>query len=221
MARLVLQTPGVTPRRTTRRHDDTTTRRHDDNDDNDNDNDDNDNDNDNNGDDMATKKTKKTKKATAAKKTATRSAKKGAPAKAQRSAPAKKSASKNDEPQFFRMNVEVGNLDEAAELYSKLFDVVGRRQAGSRVYVPCGPVTLQVVAVPQPHAVPKSLYFTVRDLDAVYARAKALNALSSMSVHGEVGGEISVRPWGERSFYAGDPWGNTLCFVEEGTTYPG
>jgi hypothetical protein len=30
-----------------------------------------------------------------------------------------------------------------------------------------------------------------------------------------------VRPWGERSFYADDPWGNPLCFVEEGTVYAG
>jgi hypothetical protein len=28
-----------------------------------------------------------------------------------------------------------------------------------------------------------------------------------------------VRPWGERSFYAEDPWKNPLCFVEEGTVY--
>jgi hypothetical protein len=28
-------------------------------------------------------------------------------------------------------------------------------------------------------------------------------------------------PWGERSFYAEDPWGNPLCFVEEGTFYRG
>jgi hypothetical protein len=35
------------------------------------------------------------------------------------------------------------------------------------------------------------------------------------------GGSISVRPWGERSFYAEDKWQNPLCFVEAGTIYPG
>jgi hypothetical protein len=40
-------------------------------------------------------------------------------------------------------------------------------------------------------------------------------------VHGEPGGQISVRPWGERSFYAEDKWHNPLCFVEAGTIYPG
>jgi hypothetical protein len=55
----------------------------------------------------------------------------------------------------------------------------------------------------------------------VHARAKKLGWLSKERVHGEPGGEISVRPWGERSFYAEDPWGNPLCFVQTGTTYPG
>jgi hypothetical protein len=27
------------------------------------------------------------------------------------------------------------------------------------------------------------------------------------------------RPWGEKSFYVVDPWGNDLCFVEDGTLY--
>jgi hypothetical protein len=40
-------------------------------------------------------------------------------------------------------------------------------------------------------------------------------------VHGVSGGDISVRPWGERSFCAEDPWGNALYFVEAGTVYPG
>jgi len=30
---------------------------------------------------------------------------------------------------------------------------------------------------------------------------------------------VTKRPWGERSFYVVDPWGNDLCFVEEGTLY--
>jgi hypothetical protein len=28
-----------------------------------------------------------------------------------------------------------------------------------------------------------------------------------------------VRPWGEKSFYVTDPWGNELCFVQDGTLY--
>lgn len=131
-----------------------------------------------------------------------------------------------DVPNFFRLNIEVGNLDEAARFYGELMQQPGRKQAGGRVYFTCGPVTLQVVDVTsmggaQPHPAAKALYFTVGDLDAAFARAQKLGCLSKEVVHGEPGGKITVRPWGERSFYAEDKWKNPLCFVEAGTIYPG
>jgi len=129
-----------------------------------------------------------------------------------------------DVPQFFRLNIEVGDLDGAATFYGTLLGLQGRKQAGARCYFTCGAVTLQVVDVSAsgtPHPAAKCLYFLVNDLDAAFGRAAALACLSREGVHGQAGGEISVRPWGERSFYANDPWGNPLCFVEAGTVYPG
>ena len=61
----------------------------------------------------------------------------------------------------------------------------------------------------------------MNDLETAYDRAKALKCLSREDVHDAPGGGIVVRPWGERSFYAEDPWKNRLCFVEEGTVYTG
>ena len=129
-----------------------------------------------------------------------------------------------DVPSLFRINVEVGDLDKGAKFYGKLLGFVGRKQAGSRCYFTCGSVTLQVVdvsSVRAPHPAAKALYFVVNDLDAVHKRATSLGCLSKGEVHGSPGGEISVQPWGERSFYAVDPWHNPLCFVEAGTIYPG
>ncbi len=129
-----------------------------------------------------------------------------------------------DVPQFFRLNLEVGDLDAATSFYAKLLGVQGRKQAGRRCYFDCGPVTLQVLDVSsksQLHVAVKSLYFTVNNLEAAFDRAKGLGCLSSEEVHDAPGGGIIVRPWGERSFYAEDPWGNPLCFVEEGTVYTG
>jgi predicted enzyme related to lactoylglutathione lyase len=126
-------------------------------------------------------------------------------------------------PSLFRINVEVGNLDQAVGFYSKLFGIEGRKQAGSRCYFTCGSVTLQVLdvsSVGKPHPAAKALYFVVKDLDPVFARAKSLGCLSREDVHGVSGGSISVRPWGERSFYVEDKWQNPLCFVEAGTIYP-
>ncbi len=127
-------------------------------------------------------------------------------------------------PALFRINVEVGDLTAAHEFYGSLLGTTGRLDRGRRCYVSAGPVTLQILDVsgdrtPQPAA--KALYFAVRDLDAVFVRARALGCLSIDDVHGEPAGSIGVRPWGERSFYAEDPWGNALCFVAVGTIYVG
>jgi catechol-2,3-dioxygenase len=137
---------------------------------------------------------------------------------------AKKRTEPNDVPQFFRLNIEVGDLTSAISFYTKLLGVEGRQQAGSRCYFDCGPVTLQVLDVSplrQPHPAAKALYFTVNDLEAAYERAKVLQCLSREEVHDAESGSIAVRPWGERSFYVEDPWKNPLCFVEDGTVYTG
>jgi predicted enzyme related to lactoylglutathione lyase len=137
---------------------------------------------------------------------------------------AKGKTAPGDVPQFFRLNIEVGDLKSAISFYTTLLGVEGRKQAGSRCYFECGPVTLQVLdvsSVGQPHPAAKALYFTVNGLEAAYERAKSLHCLSREEVHDAPGGGIVVRPWGERSFYAVDPWKNPLCFVEAGTVYAG
>jgi predicted enzyme related to lactoylglutathione lyase len=129
-----------------------------------------------------------------------------------------------DVPRLFRINIEVGELDAAIAFYTTLFDVQGRRLPGSRCYFQCGPVTLSIVdvsSVGTPHPAAKALYFTVKNLDAAFARAQSLGCLSRENVHDAPGGGIVVRPWGERSFYAEDPWKTPLCFVDEGTVYRG
>ena len=128
-----------------------------------------------------------------------------------------------DIPKLFRVTVEVANLDEAAAFYAELFDTDGKRHPGARHYFDCGGVILAVLDVSQggmtPTPGPKSLYFAVKDLDAVHARATSLEALAPYKVHGQAAGEPIKRPWGERSFYVVDKWGNDLCFVEDGTLY--
>ncbi len=65
----------------------------------------------------------------------------------------------------------------------------------------------------------KSNYFAVDDVSAVHARATKLGILAAYQVHGQPAGEVITRPWGEKSFYVVDPWGNDLCFCENGTLY--
>lgn len=127
---------------------------------------------------------------------------------------------------LFRIILQVGDLDKAAEFYSQLLDDPGRRiPRASRHYIDCGPVILALVDPTQgdekAKPLPDKIYFAVGDLEKVYARATELGCLSSEDVHGASAGEIVVRPWGERSFYVNDPWGNGLCFVDDTTLFTG
>jgi uncharacterized glyoxalase superfamily protein PhnB len=128
-------------------------------------------------------------------------------------------------PKLFRVMLEVADLERAVVFYSKLLNIQGRILRGSRAYFDCGPVILALLdptaggMKPKPN--PTDLYFAVENLEEVYERARALKCLSKEEVHGESAGEIVKRPWGERSFYAVDAWGNGLCFVDEKTLYTG
>lgn len=129
-------------------------------------------------------------------------------------------------PTLFRIILQVSDLDQAEEFYGKLLNDRGRRiPRASRHYIDCGPVILALVdpAIDGMAAkpLPDYIYFSVADLEAVHKRAIELNCLATEDVHGAASGDIVVRPWGERSFYASDPWGNGLCFVDETTLFTG
>jgi len=127
---------------------------------------------------------------------------------------------------LFRIILQVDDLDKAEAFYGKLLNDPGRRiPYASRHYIDCGPVILALVD-PTPGGeeakpLPDNIYFAVANLDDAFARARELGCLSSDDVHGASAGEIVVRPWGERSFYVYDPWGNGLCFVDEKTLFTG
>ena len=129
----------------------------------------------------------------------------------------------SDSPKLFRVTLEVADLERATRLYAALFGLDGQRHPGSRHYFDCGGVIVTVLDVSRggmpPTPGPKSLYFVVDDVDAVHARAAELGVLAPCEVHGEPAGAVLTRPWGERSFYVVDPWGNDLCFCENGTLY--
>src|SRR2546429_6708319 len=130
-------------------------------------------------------------------------------------------------PKLFRIALQVADLDQAAEFYTKLLDDPGQRiPRGSRHYFYCGPVILALVDVAKgagegPTPTPDYVYFAVSNLDEVFERAQVLNCLAKDRFHDQNAGEIVKRPWGELSFYAEDPWGNGLCFVDESTLFTG
>lgn len=126
----------------------------------------------------------------------------------------------SDTPSIFRVFVPVSDFDEAIAFYQRLFDDQGQVIHGGRRYFYCGPVIFAVIENTNP-PIGDHIYFSVSDLETVFQRAKELDCLDDEAVHGSPSGEIQVRPWGERSFYARDPFGNGLCFVDENTLYTG
>jgi catechol 2,3-dioxygenase-like lactoylglutathione lyase family enzyme len=124
-------------------------------------------------------------------------------------------------PALFRVTLEVSGLKRAATFYARLLGVKGRRVGGGRTYFDCGSVILALVDVKKPEAGPEYLYFAVPNVRTVHARARRLRCLSKEDVHGVPGGGLARRPWGEVSFYAIDPWGNRLCFVDRKTLFTG
>jgi uncharacterized glyoxalase superfamily protein PhnB len=129
-------------------------------------------------------------------------------------------------PKMFRIALQVGDLDAAGAFYARLLDDPGIPiPRGSRHYFNCGSMILALVDVTkggeQPQATPDYIYFAVNNLEEVFERAKALNCLANDRYHDQEAGQIVKRPWGEVSFYAEDPWGNGLCFVDETTLFTG
>jgi catechol 2,3-dioxygenase-like lactoylglutathione lyase family enzyme len=128
-------------------------------------------------------------------------------------------------PSLFRVILEVSDLDTAVRFYSALLGASGIRVSQERHYFECGPVILAIMSPEEgggrARPAPQPVYLATSELDALHARARELNCLSTELVHDASAGEIVTRPWGERSFYAFDPDGNGLCFVDERTVFTG
>jgi len=123
-------------------------------------------------------------------------------------------------PRLFRVILPVSDIETAAAFYRDLLGIPGERVSGGRHYFDCGGT---ILACYDPHADgdhhdarpnPDHVYFAVPDLEAVFARARQLPCRS-------IDDKIATQPWGERSFYATDPFGNPICFVDERTVFVG
>ena len=129
---------------------------------------------------------------------------------------------------LFRIIIPAADLEQSVRFYSALLDQPGMRVSGGRHYFRCGAVTVAVYSpagdgdATQPRSNFGQVYFLTNDLEAYFARAQKTGGLSSEVGDGGLKmGEIAKRPWGERSFYVDDPFGNPLCFVDEATVFKG
>lgn len=132
-------------------------------------------------------------------------------------------------PHLFRVIAPVGDIEAAALFYGALLGVVGWQVSPGRHYSECEG-TILACYDPQADgdgrgakALPEPIYIAVDDIDSIYACAQKAGASFSSAVVPDVGpvGRIARRPWGERSFYAADPFGNPLCFVSRYSVFTG
>jgi catechol 2,3-dioxygenase-like lactoylglutathione lyase family enzyme len=122
-------------------------------------------------------------------------------------------------PRLFRVILPVSDIEAAAAFYANLLEMPGTRVSGGRHYFHCGGTILacfDALADGGSKRVgpnPEHVYFSVDDLDAAHIRAEQAGCPELT--------EIEVQPWGERSFYARDPFENPICFVDSRTLFTG
>jgi len=124
---------------------------------------------------------------------------------------------------LYRVILPVSDIEQAEAFYQRLLDAPGQRVSTGRHYFDCGGT---ILACYDPladgdaldggwlHHPNQYIYFAVADLEATFERAKAAGCL-------ELDEKIETMPWGERLFYAKDPFGNPICFVDEETVFTG
>jgi predicted enzyme related to lactoylglutathione lyase len=119
---------------------------------------------------------------------------------------------------LFRVIVPVSDLKRAIDFYESALDVSGQQVSPGRYYIDCGGTILALFDTQaedgrESRPSPEHIYFACPDLEAVFARVHTSGV--------EVDDGIRTWPWGERSFYAKDPFGNPICFVDEQTVFRG
>jgi len=131
---------------------------------------------------------------------------------------------------LYRVIVPVNDIEAAADFYGAILNQSGMRVSPGRHYFECGGTILacfdskadgeQATSTPNP----QHIYLSENDLEAVYERCQAVRADfddKKLQEGGPSLGEIATRPWGERSFYLHDPFGNPVCFVDDKTVFTG
>lgn len=123
---------------------------------------------------------------------------------------------------LYRVIQPVEGIDRAARFYSAVLETAGERVSPGRHYFSCGGT---ILACYDPvadgdemgsrwrHHANQYFYFATEDLEGALDRVRKAG--------GEIEAPIETMPWGERMFYAKDPFGNPISFVDHGTLFIG
>lgn len=123
---------------------------------------------------------------------------------------------------LYRVIQPVDDIDAAAEFYTSVLGIAGERVSPGRHYFACGET---ILACYDPvadddgrgdgwrHHFNQYIYFAVPDIESTMERVRAAG--------GAIDAPIESMPWGERMFYAKDPFGNPISFVDERSVFLG
>lgn len=125
-------------------------------------------------------------------------------------------------PRLYRIIIPVTDIGNAAHFYSKLLSMEGERVSPGRHYFNLSGTILALYdpladgddTADWKHHPNQYIYISVEDVDAIFHRAKA-------SVGKLISDSVETKPWGERLFYARDPFGTPICFVDSTTLFLG
>jgi len=125
-------------------------------------------------------------------------------------------------PRLYRVILPVADIEQATIFYNAVLGISGQRVSPGRHYFNCGGIILSCydpiadgdgkLGEWNFHPL-QYIYFAVSDLEATKLRVQ--------SAGGIIDGDIKKMPWGERMFYARDPFGSRISFVDERTLFTG
>jgi predicted enzyme related to lactoylglutathione lyase len=126
-------------------------------------------------------------------------------------------------PKLFRVILPVSDIEKAQKFYGLVLGMAGERISPGRHYFNCDGT---ILACYDPvadgdglqggwkHHPRQYVYFAVSDLETTHQ----LTVDAGGTI---VEGGIQKMPWGERMFWATDPFGNRICFVDDKTLFTG
>jgi predicted enzyme related to lactoylglutathione lyase len=124
---------------------------------------------------------------------------------------------------LYRIVYPVTNIEKAAGFYSAIFGLPGERVSPGRHYFDLeGTILVCYDPIADGDGIKQSwafhenqyIYIAVTDLESIHEKFKNSEARY-------VDPKIETMSWGERLFYAIDPFGNQICFVDEKTLFLG
>lgn len=122
---------------------------------------------------------------------------------------------------LIRVVLPVSDINLAEEFYTNILGVKGKRASAGKHIFNCEGVILvcydplsngDKLGSGWMHHKNQFVTFSVKNLDATYFRFLKIPDV-------EIDSEIKKNSLGERIFYALDPFGNPICFVDEKTAF--